>query len=150
MTQTPRDHGGGLDAAVARYGGTRADWLDLSTGINPVPYPVGAPPAEAWTALPDAGAMTRLLGAARRFWNVPDGAEIVAAPGASAVIARVPSLVATDHVYVPGPTYNEHLAAFQAHGVAGSDDPAAPVHVLVHPNNPDGRVWPSAALGDRA
>ncbi len=32
-----RDHGGGLDAAVARSGGARADWLDLSTGINPVP-----------------------------------------------------------------------------------------------------------------
>ena len=31
-----RDHGGGIDAAVAAYGGVRANWLDLSTGINPV------------------------------------------------------------------------------------------------------------------
>jgi len=36
-----RDHGGGLDAAVATYGGARGGWVDLSTGINPVPYPVG-------------------------------------------------------------------------------------------------------------
>ncbi|MGR3467823.1 MAG: threonine-phosphate decarboxylase, partial [Shimia sp.] len=36
-----RDHGGGIDAAIARYGGTRADWMDLSTGINPWPYLVG-------------------------------------------------------------------------------------------------------------
>ena len=27
-----RDHGGGLDAAVAQFGGAREDWLDLSTG----------------------------------------------------------------------------------------------------------------------
>ncbi|MDP5360373.1 MAG: threonine-phosphate decarboxylase, partial [Paracoccaceae bacterium] len=38
MTKT-RDHGGGLDAAIAVHGGTRKDWLDLSTGINPAPYP---------------------------------------------------------------------------------------------------------------
>ncbi|MGB7432288.1 MAG: threonine-phosphate decarboxylase, partial [Ahrensia sp.] len=31
----PIQHGGGLDRAMARYGGARADWLDLSTGINP-------------------------------------------------------------------------------------------------------------------
>jgi len=28
-----RDHGGGIDAAIACFGGTRADWIDLSTGI---------------------------------------------------------------------------------------------------------------------
>ncbi|MFT4961495.1 MAG: cobalamin biosynthetic protein CobC, partial [Paracoccaceae bacterium] len=35
-----RDHGGGLDGAMAQYSGTRSDWIDLSTGINPLPYPV--------------------------------------------------------------------------------------------------------------
>jgi len=33
MITAPRDHGGGLDAAIANYGGTRQSWLDLSTGI---------------------------------------------------------------------------------------------------------------------
>ena len=28
-----RDHGGGLDVAISKYGGTREQWLDLSTGI---------------------------------------------------------------------------------------------------------------------
>ena len=142
-----RDHGGGLDAAVAAYGGQRADWLDLSTGINPVPYPVGDISAEAWTALPDQGAMNRMLKAARRFWNVPDTLEIVAANGASALIAAIPHVWTGQRVAIPGPTYNEHRAAFAANGWIVSDD-APDVRVMVHPNNPDGRLWtPSDLIG---
>ncbi|HEX2019481.1 MAG TPA: threonine-phosphate decarboxylase, partial [Aurantimonas sp.] len=33
-------HGGALDAAIARFGGWREEWLDLSTGINPAPPPL--------------------------------------------------------------------------------------------------------------
>jgi cobalamin biosynthesis protein CobC len=145
-----RDHGGGLDAAIATYGGARADWLDLSTGINPVPYPLVAPAAESWTALPDSGAMNRLLDAARAFWAVPRGARIIAASGASTLIARLPALVPPGMVHIPGPTYNEHAAAFAAAGHRVYPDTMAPVHVLVHPNNPDGRLWPASALGDRS
>ena len=39
----PADHGGGLDAARRRFGGARADWIDLSTGINPLPFPLPFP-----------------------------------------------------------------------------------------------------------
>lgn len=146
MTQAKeRDHGGGLDAAIARFGGTRAGWLDLSTGINPLPYPVGAFSADAWTALPDKGAFARLEAAARTFWNVPDGAAVLAAPGASALIARIPSLLPAGQVQIEGPTYNEHAAGFQVQGWQVVDD-AAPVRVVVHPNNPDGRVWPDLDL----
>jgi len=137
---TQRDHGGGLDAAVARFGGTRRDWLDLSTGINPVAYPIPALGPDAWAALPDATALDRLLAAARAHWNVPDGAVIVAAPGASALIARMPML-ADGNACIPGPVYNEHAAAFRAHGRTVTENPAAPIHVYVHPNNPDGRAW---------
>ena len=127
-----RDHGGGLDAAVAAYGGVRGGWLDLSTGINPVPYPVGEVSAEAWSALPDQGAMDRLLAAARAFWNVPDGAEVVAANGASAIIAAMPHMWAGARVSIPAPTYNEHAAAFATNGwdITETGD----VHVVVHPN----------------
>ena len=135
-----RDHGGGLDAAVARYGGTRSDWLDLSTGINPVPYPVGEIDPESWTALPDQGAMDRLLTAARAFWNVPDGAQIVAANGASALIAQMPHVWAGSTVNIKGPTYNEHAAAFRACHWAVQESGAADAQVIVHPNNPDGRT----------
>jgi cobalamin biosynthetic protein CobC len=143
----PRDHGGGIDAARARHGGARGDWLDLSTGINPVPWPLPPLPADAWRALPDAGAMTALLDAARAFWQVPATARIVAAPGASALIARMPGLHAGP-AHIPAPTYNEHRAAFDTLGQGGGAGPDAPVQVRVHPNNPDGRLWPDLPQGD--
>lgn len=138
MTTNTRDHGGGIDAAAAQYGGARGDWIDLSTGINPVPYPVGDLPAQAWTALPDAGAAEALERAARQFWNVPDTASVLAAPGASALIARIPLLRPAGRVDIPQPTYNEHLAAFEAYGWTRGAD--ANARVLVHPNNPTG-TW---------
>ena len=144
----PRDHGGRLDAAMVRWGGTREDWLDLSTGINPVPYPLPPIPPHAWTALPDARATETLLAAARAFWRVPEGAEVIPAPGLSALIARLPGALGAERVHIPGPTYNEYAASFSAAGVPLVDDPAAPA-VFVHPNNPDGRLWPARALDAR-
>ena len=138
----PRDHGGGLDAARARWGGAAEDWLDLSTGINPVAYPVTDIPLSDWTALPDASAEAALLAAARACWNVPDGADIVAAPGTSALIARLPLLAPPGPVRIPGPTYNEHAAAFAAAGHDVVTGGPARTQVVVHPNNPDGRAWP--------
>ncbi|MEL6681557.1 MAG: threonine-phosphate decarboxylase [Pseudomonadota bacterium] len=136
----PRDHGGGIDAAIATYSGSRETWLDLSTGINPVPYPSPTLPADAWTALPDENAFARLYTRARHFWNVPDDAAILGAAGASAIIAALPSVLAKGDVWIPGPTYNEHGAAFRAAGwqLANGPDHA---QVAVHPNNPDGQLW---------
>lgn len=135
-----RDHGGGLDAAIAKYGGSRAEWLDLSTGINPVPYPMPTLPKDAWTALPDEAAFERLYALARRLWNVPEEAAIIGATGASAIIAALPRVIPKGEVCIPGPTYNEHGAAFAASGWRLGQDPSHAL-VAVHPNNPDGHIW---------
>ncbi|WP_170400806.1 threonine-phosphate decarboxylase CobD [Ruegeria arenilitoris] len=136
-----RDHGGGLDGAVARYGGVRADWMDLSTGINPHPYEVSGLSPSDWAELPDHGAFEHLTEAARQFWSVPEGAAILPAPGASAVIARIPALAPRGRVQITTPTYNEHAAAFAAQGWSIQPDTQAEARVIVHPNNPDGRIW---------
>ncbi|MEM8578575.1 MAG: threonine-phosphate decarboxylase [Pseudomonadota bacterium] len=135
-----RDHGGNLDDAIARHGGNRGEWIDLSTGINPQPYTFEDPEPADWAALPDSGAFGALNAAARRFWDVPDGAAVLAAPGASALIAQIPRLAPYGRVEIPGPTYNEHAASFAQGGWALSEGPAE-AQVLVHPNNPDGRLW---------
>ena len=140
QVQSKRDHGGGIDAAIATYGGTRADWLDLSTGINPVPYPIPQLAHDAWTALPDSGAFAQIEAQARHFWNVPSDAACLVAPGASAIIARIPSLAAAGQVHIPSPTYNEHGASFRDAGWT-QDAAANDAMVVVHPNNPDGRLW---------
>lgn len=143
MTPAPdakRDHGGDLDSAIARFGGSRDAWIDLSTGINPVPYPIPRLSPDAWTALPDSAAFTRLENAARAFWSIPPQAAVLAVPGASAAIAQLPRLIATGTVRIATPTYNEHAAAFVAGGWT-VDDSGTDGCVAVHPNNPDGRQW---------
>ncbi len=138
-----REHGGGLDAAIAEYGGCVRDWLDLSTGINPTPYPLPDIPETAWHRLPDADGFARLYSLARGFWGVPDGVGIIASAGVSAIIASLPrmaeGLVSTRQVRIDTPTYNEYATAFTSAGwQIESGDAPAPVRIIVHPNNPDG------------
>ena len=45
-------HGGDLYRVARHYGVPAADWLDLSTGINPEPYPVGQLCAAHFERLP--------------------------------------------------------------------------------------------------
>jgi cobalamin biosynthetic protein CobC len=137
MSKSKRDHGGGLDAAVTRFGGTRADWLDLSTGINPTSYPIPELPKHAWTDLPDQGAQDALIMAARKFWNVPDDLGIVAASGVSALISSLPTCTDQGSFHITKPTYNEHEASFLSAGFSQTQN--ADTQIYVHPNNPDGK-----------
>jgi len=143
-----RDHGGNLAAARARFGGDAASWLDLSTGINPLPYPVGTLEPSDWARLPEAEAVERLVAAARDAWGVPESAGVVAAPGVSALIRMMPRLDSAGSVAIPAPTYNEHAAAFCAEGwrISERPDRATRAAVIVNPNNPDGRSWEAHEL----
>lgn len=135
MTQK-RDHGGGIDAAIAQYGGARSEWLDLSTGINPNPFPLPPFTSENWGSLPDVKLFKDLEVAARRFWNIPKEAAVLAVPGASSAIARIPNLSTTKgSVRIVTETYNEHASAFRTAGwqVSARGQDAS---VTVHPNNP--------------
>jgi len=138
-----REHGGDLAQAIARYGGARADWLDLSTGINPVPYPLPDMPETVWTRLPEPGALAALAEAARGAYAASPHAGIVAAPGVSALIQLMPRLTRPGYVAIPRPTYAEHTGAFRAEGWQVIDRPGTSTQaaVIVNPNTPDARRW---------
>ncbi|MCC1482674.1 threonine-phosphate decarboxylase CobD [Roseibaca sp. Y0-43] len=143
-----RDHGGDLDRAMQRYGS--GSWVDLSTGINPQPYPVGPVPARAWASLPTATDIAGLEDAAARLYAT--AGSVVVLGGAQAAIQLVPRLRAPGRACVVGPTYNEHAAALQAQGwtVSQVSEPAdavgADLLTVVNPNNPDGRMWSPQSL----
>lgn len=143
-----RDHGGNLDWAKLTWGGS--DWIDLSTGINRVPYAVGDVSPEAWTALPTTASMDRLLAAARVRYKTT--ANIVAVSGAQAAIQIIPRLTAPGLARVMGPTYNEHAACLRAAGwrveevLEWSDLAGADLAVVVNPNNPGGQVVAQSEL----
>lgn len=145
-----RDHGGNLDAAIAQYGGMAGDWIDLSTGINPTPYPVPEISAQAWAVLPQKSHMAALCDAARDAYETR--AEVVPFAGAQGVIQAMPWLMPTATAKVIAPTYNEHAAALRAAGWAVNEvaDLAglqgADLAVVVNPNNPDGTSYSRASL----
>lgn len=146
-------HGGDLTEAMRRYGGEPEQWLDLSTGINPNPWPIPALPGILWQRLPSRADEVALLDAARIAYAIPHGIDVVAAPGTQTLIQWLPRLASPGAVAIIGPTYNEHAAAWQSAGheviaIASPDHvPAAARHVvIVNPNNPDGRVVDHATL----
>jgi cobalamin biosynthetic protein CobC len=136
-------HGGDLSIFGAGGG-----WLDLSTGINPVPYPVQALPPGALTRLPQASRLATLLETARRAYGVAPNATIVAAPGTQLVIQLLPFVRCARSVAIVGPTYSEHAIGWARAGAAVAEVAdldavsAGDVGVIVNPNNPDGRRWP--------
>ncbi|KQP10663.1 threonine-phosphate decarboxylase [Methylobacterium sp. Leaf99] len=146
----PIAHGGDLDAARALFPEAPAPWVDLSTGINPVPYPCPPLEASAFRRLPSPADLAALNAAAARAYGVADPAGIVAAPGTQILIETLPRLWPPARVAVVGPTYAEHAAAWgrAGHAVAAVTDLGADadVMVVVNPNNPDGRTWDAAAL----
>jgi cobalamin biosynthetic protein CobC len=144
-------HGGDLAAAAARYGRPAEGWLDLSTGINPLAYPVRAVAARDFAQLPQRDAEARLLAAARLYFGLPAAASLVAAPGTQALIQWLPRLFQPLRVAILAPTYDEHerawaLAGHAVQRVANLDADSCEIFVLGNPNNPDGRVSAPAEL----
>jgi cobalamin biosynthetic protein CobC len=140
-----REHGGNLDLAQQRFGGRTDDWIDLSTGINRLPYPVGEIAALHWQALPSRSEIEALHQAARYAYRT--SAPIVAMGGAQAAIQLLPQLAPRGRVRILAPTYNEYAPVLAAAGseveevraldaLAGAD-----LAIVVNPNNPDGHRY---------
>jgi cobalamin biosynthetic protein CobC len=137
-------HGGGLEAAKREFGD--GDWLELSTGINPHPWPGAAGMAFDWQRLPDTEALAQLETVAAGFFGV-DPRHVCAVPGSEIGLRLVGALVG-------GPAH--HIApGYRTHGdmVAGSTaiareeiTDAGETLILANPNNPDGHAVGAAAM----
>ncbi len=116
-------------------------WIDLSTGINPVPYPLPALADDVWTRLPSRAQYDALISAAAARYEVKDPDTIVASPGTQALIQLLPRLVPRARVAIVRPTYEEHEICWrrQGHNVI-EDVTSADVVVAVNPNNPTGQL----------
>ncbi len=150
-------HGGDLDAAKAIYGHDEPPWIDLSTGINPTPYPIPAISQQAWTRLPSSALETAMLTAAKSYYGAQAQMPIVAASGTQSLIQLLPSLVAHSTVAILSPTYNEHQNCWSQAGhrvieiSTLSDLPVDCNHcVIVSPNNPTGKDYTPEELGEAA
>lgn len=143
-------HGGDLGDVRRRHPGAPRPWIDLSTGINPLPYPVAELPADIWSRLPSHEAEQGLIAAAAARYRCAPG-QLVAAPGTQALIQILPRLVPRARVAIVGPTYAEHELNWRRHGhdvtvVPSLDVADADVVVVVNPDNPTGRLLPPPAL----
>lgn len=149
-TEAAPYHGGDALAAALALGVTITD--DLSTGINPWPYPFAAPPAESFACLPTRAETERLRAAAAAAYGVAEAGLVVPAPGTQALIQLLPRLRPPGRVLVVGPTYAEHAACWRGAGhhvhEVPDPDPSADVVVLCNPNNPDGRRIAPQVLAD--
>ncbi|BAM88782.1 putative threonine-phosphate decarboxylase [Bradyrhizobium oligotrophicum S58] len=145
-------HGGDLAAISGRYPDAPQPWLDLSTGINPIPYPVPTIPPASWTRLPGKSEDDALRAAAAARYGVAEPDMIVAAPGTQALLQILPRLRPRATVAVLAPTYEEHALCWRrcGHRVDLVDDvdalAGADVAVIVNPNNPTGRLLTRDAL----
>ncbi|MGN8261890.1 threonine-phosphate decarboxylase CobD [Pseudomonas sp. SMSB3] len=137
------EHGGRLLRAIQHYGIAREEWLDLSSGIAPWPYPIPPIPLQAWARLPETD--DGLEQAARHYYGVN---QLLPVAGSQAAIQALPTLRAPGRVGVLWPCYAEHPHAWRRAGhdlIELSEDQVEAhldqldVLVLVNPNNPTGQ-----------
>lgn len=144
------EHGGQVLVAAQRYGIDAAEWLDLSTGINPVPFTPPPISLAAWKRLPQE--QDGLLQAAADYYG---SNNLLPLAGSQAAIQLLPRLRSSCRAGVLHPAYAEHAHAWLSAGhevtaLTPHDIDAAidqlDVLVLIHPNNPTGKTFTQTQL----
>ena len=133
------EHGGKLRAEAQYYGIPLADWLDLSTGINPEGYPIPLLDPVCWNRLPEDDDGLEL--AAENYYG---NHRLLALSGSQAAIQALPALFKPVAVACVTPIYEEHTQAWARAGHRLRRLPtlqralaaATPNVLLCNPNNP--------------
>jgi cobalamin biosynthetic protein CobC len=141
---TKINHGGNLYQAAKRYNIPLAQWLDLSTGINPRSWQPPEIPQHIWQRLPEDD--DNLLAVAREYYQTQ---SLLAVAGSQEAIQRLPTLRARGKVGIVSPCYAEHEYCWRKAGhevmpIAFDEVeqylPQLDVLIVINPNNPDTRL----------
>lgn len=146
------EHGGRLRKAALEYGIEEADWLDLSSGLAPWPFPVPDIPLRAWARLPETD--DGLEQAACDYYGTLQALPVA---GSQMAIQLLPRLRRAGKVGVLSPCYAEHAEAWRRNGYIVREVleqevdfflDSLDVLVVVNPNNPTGLSLTPARLLD--
>ncbi|SDS67636.1 threonine-phosphate decarboxylase CobD [Pseudomonas granadensis] len=146
------EHGGRLRKAAHDYGIAEADWLDLSSGLAPWPFPIPEIPLRAWARLPETD--DGLEQAACDYYGA---AQVLPVAGSQMAIQLLPRLRRAGKVGVLSPCYAEHAEAWRRSGYIVREVleqevefflDSLDVLVVVNPNNPTGLSLTPARLLD--
>ncbi|WP_149087872.1 threonine-phosphate decarboxylase CobD [Pseudomonas prosekii] len=136
------EHGGRLRKAALDYAIAEADWLDLSSGLAPWPFPIPQIPLRAWARLPETD--DGLEQAACDYYGA---AQVLPVAGSQMAIQLLPRLRRAGKVGVLSPCYAEHAEAWRRSGYIVREVLEQEVDffidnldvlVVVNPNNPTG------------
>lgn len=144
MTEAWTWHGGNLAAAKHHFGGD--DWIDLSTGINPRPWPGANRIPIDWQRLPDRRALAELEAVAAAFFGA-DPRHVCAVPGTEIGLRLAGRLIGGEARHA-APSYRTHGEMIAGSLATADADLAAQggTIILANPNNPDGRILAPEAL----
>ena len=160
-------HGGDLQQASQHFDVPVEKWIDLSTGINPEPYPVTELDAAAFQQLPYL--KPEFIQAAQSYYLGDDNTDLgmdnlLAVSGTQAVIQLLPECVLSLPVLLPELGYQEHRLQWLHSGAEVTNYPSI-VHetsvsfiskslqqnnrqhlVIINPNNPSGLQFTPSQL----
>ncbi|MEM6707663.1 MAG: threonine-phosphate decarboxylase CobD [Pseudomonadota bacterium] len=151
-------HGGALDLVAQQFPQARQPWVDLSTGINPWPWPVGPLDPAVFSQLPTRAQIERCKRAMGSVYGT-QSETLTLVPGTELAIRLLPSLLKQADAREPAtvsvltPSYSDHAQSWRAAGAAVTEttDPlaasgSADVVVVCNPNNPDGQQFSTDRL----
>src|ERR1700761_7925797 len=117
-------HGGDLGAARRLFPGAPEPFIDLSTGINPHPYPVPRLSPELFARLPTPADVSALALAGAAAHGPPPADHVVPLPGTQIALPMLARLVPPGRAAVLAPGYAEHgrAAALAGHQVTAVAD----------------------------
>jgi len=152
-------HGGDLVAASDFFGVALEEWIDLSTGMNPEPYPVEKLSESAFYQLPYLS--SDFLAASNSYYQTE---SLLAVSGTQSAIQALPQVLPQKRILIPQVGYQEHFKHWHKSEAEITFYPSlnkqeacefvdqalkdnAGQHVLViNPNNPSGLMFEKDTL----